>query len=209
MRSALVAEQRSYRRTNTMLNGEISTGDRTWPAKIRDISPYGALVETDAIALERASVVLSRGPRRVAGEVRWRSTNALGIQFALPVDVEEWLESHDPRGTGSSQQNVPNRGRRHPKQVLSPDVVACRVREEMAYVSRLIDGVTRLLSEDPILSVRHATRIQELCTSKHMVNELANVLDLGCSADAVLTHVSGPMQQRLLRAQMPGIGIWR
>lgn len=209
MGAALVAEQRTYRRTATMLNGEISIGDTTWPAKIRDISAYGALVQSDAMAQEGASVVLSRGPRCVAGEVRWRGTNALGIQFAEPVDVAEWLDSQDARGTGSREKNVPNHGCRNTMEVLPPDVVACRVREEMAYVSRLIDGVAELLSEDPILHVRHATRLQELCIGKQMLNELAAVLELGCSADAVLISVSGPMQQRLLRARMPGIGSCR
>ena len=209
MGGALVEEQRSYRRAATMFNGEISAGDTSWPAKIRDISAYGALVQSDAIAHEGASVELIRGPRRVAGEVRWRGAGALGIRFAEPVNVEEWLECQVARGLSSRQENLPNNGCRHPQEVLPSDVIAYRVREEMAFVSRLIDGVAELLSEDPILHVRHATHLQELCMGRQMLNELINVLELGCSADAVLTSVSGPMQQRLVRAQIPEIGSCR
>lgn len=77
-----------------------------------------------------------------------------------------------------------------------------RVCEETAYVSRLVEGVAELLLQDTILRVRHASPIRNFCAGEQMLRELAAVLELGCSADAVLAKVTGPMRQRLLRARM-------
>lgn len=202
MTARLVAEQRTDRRAVTMLTAEITVGAATWRAKIRNISTGGALVEGVPITELGTQVVLSRGPQCAAGEVIWRGTDALAIQFNEPIDVAEWLQSGDSHSRTSKPSQVGNDGCPHD---LPTEIIASRVREEMAFVSRLVEGVADLLSEDPILRVRHAPRIQELCVGEQMLSELITVLERGCSADAVLANATGPMRQRLLRGKMRGI----
>lgn len=199
MAAALVAEHRTHGRAVTMLAAEIKVGDAKWPTRIRNISIGGALVEGVPIGEIGTQVVLSRGRRCAAGKVLWRSTDAFAIQFNEPIKVAEWLQSGDSSSGRSTHQEVGNDSRRDD---LPTEIIASRVQEEMAFVSRLLEGVADLLSEDPILRVRHATRIQELCVGKQMLTELVAVLERGCSADAVLANVTDPMRQRLLREKM-------
>lgn len=202
MVAALTAEQRTHGRAVTLLTAEIKVGDEKWPARIRNISLAGALVEGIPSGDVGTQVVLSRGSAHAAGEVLWRDTDALAIRFHEPIDLAEWLESRTSSGN-SMDHDLGNIQSRH--EDVSAEIIACRVREEMAFVSRLVEGVAGLLSEDPILRVRHATRIQELCMGEQMLNELSAVLERGCSVDAVLANVTGPMRQRLLRARIRGI----
>jgi hypothetical protein len=205
MTAALVSEGRCHFRPNSMLAGSLSAGGSIWAVTIRNLSVRGASIEGEISVDIGTSVVLSRGPHQVAGEVRWQSARSVGIWFHEPVNVADWLQSVDSSGTEPAEKESSNSGGRHFDDLPS-SIIASRVREEMAFVARLVEGVAELLSEDPILRVRHATRIQELCMGEQMLNELSAVLELGCSADAVFANVSEPMRQRLLRARMRGLG---
>lgn len=199
MTARLVAEQRTDRRAVTMLTAEVAVGSATWPARIRNISTGGALIEGVPVTERGTQVVLSRGQQCAAGEVIWCDPEALAIQFNEPINPAEWLRSGDSSGERSRHREVRDDCR---PDDLPTEIIASRVREEMAFVSRLVEGVADLLSEDPILRVRHATRIQELCVGEQMLTELIAILERGCSANAVVTNATGPMRQRLLRGKM-------
>lgn len=205
MATALVSEQRADRRAIMMLNAELANANRSWPATIRNLSAYGALVETEADLEIGAAVVVSRGSRRVAGEVRRRCVEGYGICFHEPIDVRNWMQSNESSSASRGGNRDPNA--RCPKaHLLRPETISCRVREELAYISRLIESVASLLAEDPILRVRHSDRIQELCISEQMLRELAAILEFDCSPDSVQANATGPMRHRLLRSPIVSVG---
>lgn len=204
MATALVSEKRTHRRAVTMLTADLTVANRTWPATIRNLSVQGALVQTPANLQIGAGVVLTRGGHRVAGEVRRSGTEGFGICFDEQINVPDWLESIDSSSTG--RRGDRSSGDRHSdSHSVPPEIILSRVREEMAYISRLIEGVALLLAEDPILRVRHSGRIQELCIGEQMLQELSAIL-VDCSADAVQVNATGPMRQRLLRAPIVAVG---
>lgn len=205
MATALVSEQRAHRRAVTMLTANLRAANSSWPAIIRNLSIQGALIQTRADLEIGAAVVLSRGSHCVAGAVRRRCSEGFGIRFEEPVDVPAWLQSINSNSTGkrNTDDECPN------AHTVSPAIILCRVREEMAYISRLIEGVAALLADDPILRVRHSSRLHELCMSEQMLRELGAVLEFDCSADAVQANATGPMRQRLLRAPIVGVGSCR
>lgn len=208
MATALVSEQRAHRRPVTMLAVDLRAANGSWPATIRNLSPQGALVQVSADLEIGAVVVLSRGSNHVAGEVRRRGAQGLGISFHEPITVPDWLQSIDSSSTSRTGNRNPH-DRAREADTLSRATILCRVREEMAYISRLIEGVAGQLADDPILRVRHSSRIQELCMSEQMIQELAAILEFDCSADAVQTNATGPMRQRLLRASIVAVASGR
>lgn len=205
MATALVSEQRTHLRAVTMLTADLSVANTSWPVTIRNLSIRGALVQTAASVDVGEAVVLSRDRHCAAGEVRWRSADSVGIMFHEPINVPDWLHSKDSSCT--SRAGKRDLGSECPEaDALPPDTIACRVREEIAYISRVIEGVAGLLAEDPILRVRHSSRIQDLCMSEQMLRELGVILELDCSADAVQANATGPMRHRLLRERIASLG---
>lgn len=207
MATALVSEQRTHRRAVTILTADLTVAGRTWPATIRNLSAQGASVQTSANLEIGAGVVLSRGDRRVAGEVCRSGTEGLGICFHEQINVPDWLESIESSST-SRRGNKSSGDGHSDSHSVPPEIILNRVREEMAYIARLIEGVASLLAEDPILRVRHSGRIQELCIGEQMLQELSAIL-VDCSADAVQVNATGPMRQRLLRAPIVAVGSCR
>ena len=73
------------------------------PARIRNMSRSGALIECAAIPPEGSEVRLSRGSLSVRGCVAWRRGDRAGIRFKGAIDIAEWL----PRASKpSGQQRV-------------------------------------------------------------------------------------------------------
>lgn len=207
MATALVSEQRAHRRSVTMLTANLTVANSSWPATIRNLSVQGALVQTAAKLEIGVEVVLSRGSHDVAGAVRRRCSEGFGICFREAINVADWMQSID---TATTNRKGTREADGHAEaQTLAPETILSRVGEEMAYISRLIEGVASLLAEDPILRVRHSSRIQELCMSEQMLQELGAILESDRSADAVQANATGPMRQRLLRAPIVAVASCR
>ena len=69
----------------------LSWAQSSSPAKIRNMSPSGALIEAATVPPEGAVVGLARGLLRAEGSIAWVSDGRCGIQFNAPVPVLEWM----------------------------------------------------------------------------------------------------------------------
>jgi len=63
----------------------------------------------------------------------------------------------------------------------------------------VLSAVAGVLSEDPILRVRHCGRMQELSIAAEMLKQLSTVLLSDDKITTIQTCVTGPMKQRMLR----------
>lgn len=170
-------------------------GDTGWPVRIRNISECGALVESDVKVDVKCSIMLDRGPLRVAGEVAWHREGLFGVRFFEPLDFHEWVGT--PRKAEIAAARSPSYSQT--ADTLTDEVLTRRLCDEISYVSRVIRAVAEGLSEDPILRVRHASRLQQLCIGEQMLSEIASILPEDQKAAAIKTKATGPMRSRLCR----------
>lgn len=187
-------EMRQTQRVNTLFAADAQVGSSTWPVKVRNISQFGALLETSVKVDVGSSIVIKRGILRAAGEIVWRRQSAFGVRFFEPADVEQWLGVPTRDVLPVHQEAT-----RKSSGALSDEVISKRVAEELAYVERIIGVAAAVLSDDPILRIRHCSKIQELCIAAENIRGLSDVLLSDDKMTSVEINITGPMKYRLLR----------
>lgn len=189
------SEFRQAQRSNTLISARALVGRHAWQVKIRNLSACGALVESDVKVDVRASILLSRGELQVPGEVAWHREGLFGVKFFEPLATEEWVNR--PTRTATAPDFFQKDAR------LSDDIpdsiLTQRLSEEIGLAARMVGLAAELLSEDPILRVRHASRLQELCMGEQMLVEISAVLTEQDKQTAIKQKATGPMRNRLLR----------
>lgn len=180
-----------------MLAAVAVVGQTQWPVKIRNLSSWGALVETQARTDRGTTVMLMRGSLRAAGEVMWQCNDEFGLKFFAPISVEEWLRSINYKVDPDTNQNkVASRSN---KDALTEEALLRRIAEEIACVGRAIENVADLLSQDAILRIRHIRSLQELCIAEQGLAGISKILKDGITVDSIHRHAVGVLRQRLLR----------
>jgi hypothetical protein len=90
-----------------------------------------------------------------------------------------------------------------PKPEPSSRVLDHRIAEELEYLSRLLDQLGAVLSDDPILLMRHMGPMQSIDLMKQTLGQLARVIaaeDKEEVADRItLTELKGRLQRKALR----------
>ena len=84
-------ESRKGKRSRVLFTANVSSSGREAEARIRDLSPLGALIETDEPQRLGDRVSLRRGKIAVEARVAWVGGNRAGIQFDQPVDQPRLL----------------------------------------------------------------------------------------------------------------------
>ena len=91
-----------------------------------------------------------------------------------------------------------------PKPEPSSRLLDHRIAEELEYLSRLLDQLGNVLSDDPILLIRHMAPLQSIDLMKQTLGQLARVIaaeDKEAVADRItLTELKGRLTRRSLRA---------
>lgn len=191
------AESRKAERINTLLAADARVGDKCWQVRIRNMSQFGAMVETPVKVDIKTSILVKRGALHAAGEVVWRRDGVFGVRFFEPADVREWLgvSTHEAVASIGHPPELKTQAADAP----SDAALTFRIAEEIAYVERVLSAVAGVLSEDPILRVRHCGRMQELSIAAEMLKQLSTVLLSDDKITTIQTCVTGPMKQRMLR----------
>jgi len=87
--------------------GTLHTPEGSFPARLRNISAEGAMVETDREVDSGTAVVLDLGPAgTVTGQVRWSQSHQMGILFDDKFDMKDLAAAH-PTGEASPQMVKP------------------------------------------------------------------------------------------------------
>lgn len=152
------------------------------------------MVETDTPVVAGKEVGLERNGNSAQGAVVWNRPGLIGIRFNQPIYIDRWLGlSARPRAETWQPVQVALKESSPEQQVLE------RLAEELAFIERSLNGIADLLSDDPILRVRHASRIQELCLGEQMLREICGILKAEHKVSAIKKNATGSMRNRLLR----------
>ena len=83
--------QRQAKRARVLLSGRLQTPFGEVDARLRDISPMGALVECTQVPPVGSDVVFSRGHTVVPARVAWTGAGRVGLEFRFPIDANAVL----------------------------------------------------------------------------------------------------------------------
>lgn len=189
------SEFRQAKRSNTLISASALVGDTTWPVRVRNLSMFGVLIESDVKVDVSSPIVLTRGRLRVSGEVAWRREGVFGVKFFEPFAVEDWLET--PTKGAIAPQVFSKEA--EPIIALPDAILVQRLSDEISQLARMVGIAAEVLSEDPILRLRHATWLQELSIGEQMLSEISGVLTAQDKQTAIEQKTSGSMRNRLLR----------
>ena len=85
------AGKRVARRARVLLAAKLHTPAGVADARLRDLSRYGALIESPAIVRAGMTVTFERGASLVPATVAWATGIRIGLQFDHPIDESELL----------------------------------------------------------------------------------------------------------------------
>ena len=89
------SQNRKNRRSNVLMSASLELSGTSVPVKLRNLSPEGALVESDRLPVEGASVLFRKGDLSMPGRVAWVNGRQAGVNFAQKLNPEQ-LMRHIP-----------------------------------------------------------------------------------------------------------------
>lgn len=87
------ADARAHPRTSIYLTAALYSDGLPTPAKIKNLSATGALVDVPVIPAEGTLVQLIRGSLIAHAIVTWSADNLCGLKFSGRIDVQHWREA--------------------------------------------------------------------------------------------------------------------
>ena len=180
-----VPDQRKAPRSNMFLAAVLHTRDEQAAAKVRNMAPRGAMVESELLPAPGTPVHLIRGGLCAEATVIWRSERQCGLHFTKDVAVKQWLappanaeqQRIDQMMTQirSGQPLPPGMG---PAATAPPAVRLSteQLVDDLGAVYRLIEGLADELADDSDAFARHAVKLQNLDVAMQMLAAIAKEL---------------------------------
>lgn len=216
------AEARRAPRRKLFLAALIESEAVTGPARIRDLSETGALLEGASFPPVGAVLELKRQSLRIRGTVVWNTVSRCGLRFDGIISVPDWVAGAcSGQGSAQGQARVDDiqaaiRAGVTPAAELA--VVASMpandapgaegldqlIAAELSYVRRLLDDVGAALIEDPVLLRRHAPALQSFDIAGQILGHLGQVMAAGNRAAAVDAIGMHDLRARLTRKRLFG-----
>jgi hypothetical protein len=88
--------ERREPRYSLLLCVRLLTGRGALPAKLRDLSLSGALVEGYDLPPAGSTLFLVRGDRELSARVAWQRDNRAGLEFHIPLTEEQLIAEVNP-----------------------------------------------------------------------------------------------------------------
>ena len=170
------AQQRAELRSNMFVAAVLCCGQNSVPARIRNMSRGGALIEAAAIPAEGSPVRLTRGSLSADGKVAWRHGNRAGIRFEAEIAASDWLPGNRPSG----QQRVDaiihacrtGTAAGH-DDLLAGSSVADETRGKLLEYSEALHIAAAELAADLAVAAGHPGALQAIDVTAHKLEELA------------------------------------
>ena len=90
------SQNRRSRRSNVLMAASVEWGGAAVPAKLRNLSKEGALVEGPGLPAVGSKVRFRKGELSLAGHVAWSAGSRAGIAFDRELDPEAVLRHVPP-----------------------------------------------------------------------------------------------------------------
>lgn len=83
--------KRATRRARVLLAAKLRLPQGEADARLRDLSPKGALIECAATPRVGTEVLFVRGAIEIPARVAWAGAGRIGLEFDYPIDAQEIL----------------------------------------------------------------------------------------------------------------------
>lgn len=177
-------EARGPKRQRTLLAATLKGLGWASPARIRNISEGGALLEGSTLPDPGAELTLCKGDLQVPVTVVWREGSRCGVKFQCVVSVPQWLAASAVTDVGQQRVDeiqaairsgeVPKPDRPSAAD-LTPTALRERVAEELAFVQRILLQMGEELARDPVTVQRHATTLQQFDIASQIMGHLGRI----------------------------------
>ena len=180
--------ERAQQRTSMFLAAVLRSNSQSAPARIRNLSPSGAMIESSITPAVGSTVTLSRGSLIASAIVAWSLARKCGVRFSSEVSVQEWLTSPS---TNSQQQRVDSLvaivkdGRAGFRETNSPPMAIQSNRQlsrDLGSVVTLLMDLENDLSASKATLERHAVKLQNLDIAMQMLRAIAGELAFGTAS---------------------------
>jgi hypothetical protein len=210
--SAAADNRRVAPRTFLMLAATVRCAAGFLPARIRNVSETGALIEGENLPVAGEAVSLSRGETEIDGVVAWAAGIRRGVHFCQPVAVEVWRAGKPVAPPSQGRVDLIQasvRAGRSPPPGPPPGAeerwvgqLDARMGEELAFVQRLIEALGDELVADPAILHRHSQALQNIDLASQIIGHLSRVMSAPERAAAVREIGMEDLRARLTRRSL-------
>jgi hypothetical protein len=167
-------------RSNIFVIATIASAEACGPVRVRNMSPYGALIEGPVLPAAGLPVRVSRGSLTVSAIVAWRSGDRAGVRFDSAISLADWL----PRGVRTQQQQIDEVVHSHKSGTSAPGMAAAGsltpkrandVRNELLELEQTLRRVAEDLAQDMPTCERHLAQIQLIDVAAQRLAALAAI----------------------------------
>ncbi len=193
-------------RTRLFLSAIVEFDQGSNAVRVRDLSPSGARIEGVGLPDVGTPVTLRRGDLLARATIVWRNARGVGLHFEPPLRIERWMPvlatSEQGNAEASDGTILPFPSAKASAPEEEDAVLPQRLAEELAYVVRLLESLKEDLCAEPLLALRHATKLQNLDVSAQILGNVAAVL-IADEPDRAIDSIKMPsLRKRLQRVPL-------
>lgn len=158
-------EGRSDQRTNVFVSAALYYDDNACPAKVRNLSEFGALIEASVLPPPGTRIRLCRGNLAVSGKVVWQRVGKAGLRFDSAITIVDWLPNracrhqsrvddmvhHFKMGSAAGEVSAPKALHSSPPGL-----------HQLATITLSIEQIGDALAGDPHIISNHSWTLQQL-----------------------------------------------
>jgi hypothetical protein len=186
--SAGAREARETLRTNMYVAALLSCDGSSSPAKIRNMSAEGCLVEAPVVPPAGSLVRLARGSLAAEGVIAWTLPGRCGIKFRALLEVQQWMAPSRNGEQARIDQTVsvlkagalPLSG---PHRPVESAPTASELAGDVNAIARLVETLGSELAEDERIVRDHGPKLQAFEIAVQTLEVVANLLTGGCDID--------------------------
>lgn len=202
--------RRKDNRANTFLSAVLIARDVQIPVTVRNLSPTGALLQARTVLQVEEAVTLARGSLRAHATLVWREGRFGGLKFDAPINIALWIPGAKYEAQLTADRMVAEtRGEASvPVRMAttrSPEVIdnlPSRIAEELAFVSRNLELLGNVLSDDATVVARHPSQLQELDLAIQALGHLTRLLDSNEPSEVLKAIGMNDLRRRLERKSL-------
>lgn len=166
-------DPRVDQRSHVFLMAVLTTGARSFPVRVRNLSVHGALLEGTKLPEAQDSVTLRRGSLAMTGKIAWVAGQLCGIHFTGPIQVDEWVDRAGPVGQQRIDAAVADF--RHSSSVRRDPAPSSQraPQEKLSAMGTALLQVCERITELPGMSVELAEELLKIEATAHSLREMS------------------------------------
>ena len=200
---------RGVHRSKLLLAATIEAAGMKSPARIRDLSETGALLEGPAFPPVNTVLTLTRLAMTINARVVWHAPPRCGVEFQGKIAIAEWISGKPgPVNFGQARvdaiqaavraETLPVADANTGGQLVDLSRLDVRIGTEIASVRKLLDAISAELSGDPDVVQQHGRMLQDFDLAGQILGHLEALLAAEDRLTAIKAIGMPELRSRLL-----------